>query len=123
MNFERNIKRIIKKRGYKLSNFSKIYLQMSYQTFNHQLKNDNLKIKTIVTLLHILKISFEELTKGVLIDSDLMNTNTVQINKPLLYTKETETTQQAKPEGPKKAISNYKGLKDLILKMFTIKIN
>ena len=112
MILEKKIKKLIKKRGFKLSNFSENYLKLSYQTFNHQLKNDNLKINILIKLLQVLNITFEELITGSLIDSDLMNSNTV-LNKHL----ESSESNKAKPSGGAKVIINknkYKGLKGLI---------
>ena len=67
-----NIKKIIKKKGYKLGTFAPLYLDMSSQTFGHQLKNDNLKVNTIELVLDILEVTFEEVRNGF----NLVNTNT-----------------------------------------------
>lgn len=62
--FSKNIKKAIKKRGFLLESFSNKYLNIPYQTFNHQLKNSNIKIETIIKLTEVLELSFDDLING-----------------------------------------------------------
>lgn len=86
--FAQNIKKIIKKKGYKLGVFAPKYLNMSSTTFGHQLKHDNLKSGTIEKLLKVLNISFEDV---MLMNVEHSNTD---ISKPVV-----SIESVAKPEG------------------------
>ena len=115
--FCNNVKKAIKKRGYKLETFSRLYLSMSYQTFNHQLKNSNLKIDTIIKLLQILEIDFNSLVLGIAPKIE-RSVNAVQsVNANTVKEGPTAKTKQgSKKPVTKKPIklNHYRGLEGLV---------
>ena len=74
-NLDKNIRKAIKKRGFKLLTFSSKYLGgMHYNTFNHRLKHGSFHVSHLIECMELLGISFDELIQD---PKDLRIKNTV----------------------------------------------
>lgn len=61
--FAYNLKKAIKKRGFKITTFPVLYLNCSYPVFKWRLDRGKITLNNINTIIDILNVSFDELNK------------------------------------------------------------
>ena len=123
-NLDKNRRKAIKKRGFKLLTFSSKYLGgMHYNTFNHRLKNGSFHVSHLIECMELLGISFDELIQE---PKDLRIKNTVpkdqepiiiKVSLPEMPTEPTERVKETEPVIKKQVNHGSSDALDLIKRL------
>ena len=105
--FSTNLKRLIKKKGFKITSFAPDHLKMTVQTFNNKTKNGSFNLNDIYIIESVLNTSFLELS------TKIEGVEYHGYNKPIKQLSAKKERSDTKKQPIKKTVSNKYNFKHL----------